>query len=48
MRFDKLSYYPLRIANGMVMVPLTGSRATSRHTPHTLIATYNGRARWPV
>jgi N-ethylmaleimide reductase len=40
MLFDRFSARSLQLANRMVMAPLTRSRATPRHTPNALMATY--------
>ena len=43
MLFDKFSARSLRLANHMVMAPMTRSRATPEHTPDALMATYYGQ-----
>ena len=43
MLFDKFSSRSLRLANHMVMAPMTRSRATPEHTPDALMATYYGQ-----
>ncbi len=43
MLFDPFSVRSLQLANRVVMVPLTRSRATPEHTPNTLMATYYGQ-----
>ena len=43
MLFDPFSARSLKLANRMVMAPLTRSRATPRHTPNALMATYYGQ-----
>jgi N-ethylmaleimide reductase len=43
MLFDPISVRSLRLANRMVMAPLTRSRATPEHTPNALMATYYGQ-----
>jgi N-ethylmaleimide reductase len=40
---DPFSARSLRLANRMVMAPLTRSRATPEHTPNALMATYYGQ-----
>lgn len=43
MLFDTYSMATLNLANRMVMAPLTRSRATTAHTPNSLMATYYGQ-----
>jgi N-ethylmaleimide reductase len=43
MLFDPFSARSLQLANRIVMAPLTRSRATARHTPDALMATYYGQ-----
>ena len=43
MLFDKFSTPSLKLANRMVMAPLTRNRATPQHTPNALMATYYGQ-----
>jgi N-ethylmaleimide reductase len=43
MLFDKFSARSLKLANRMVMAPMTRSRATRQHTPDALMATYYGQ-----
>ncbi len=43
MLFDTFSARSLQLANRMVMAPLTRSRATPKHTPNALMATYYGQ-----
>ena len=43
MLFDKFAARSLRLANRMVMAPMTRSRATPQHTPDALMATYYGQ-----
>src|SRR5450830_1649113 len=40
---DKFSARSLQLANHIVMAPMTRSRATSQHTPDTLMASYYGQ-----
>ncbi len=43
MLFDKFSARSLKLANHVVMAPMTRSRATPEHTPDALMATYYGQ-----
>jgi N-ethylmaleimide reductase len=43
MLFDKFAARSLKLANRMVMAPMTRSRATTLHTPDALMATYYGQ-----
>jgi N-ethylmaleimide reductase len=43
MLFDPFTARSLRLANRMVMAPMTRSRATLQHTPDALMATYYGQ-----
>jgi N-ethylmaleimide reductase len=43
MLFEPISARSLRLANRMVMAPLTRSRATPQHVPNALMATYYGQ-----
>ena len=43
MLFEPFTARSLRLANRMVMAPLTRSRATPAHTPNALMATYYGQ-----